>query len=523
MHIFKFYIILNIFITISLAYKAAVVEYVKTSFPADRDLEFNLNLQKYIDVLNNVKNDNLDIIVFPEMTLNDVTHVLNEKNYLSELDDLINTIREVKVYTVINIFFTNDTKIYNKNLVFNRNGDLISQYNKYNLYYTDMANKPDTLKIETFDTDFNVTFGHIVCFDLLKKHPIYDLVYEHNVTNLIYPSLWFSQLPFLTSLQAYQAFSYYHNVNLLAAGTSSPSVGASGSGIFNGKCGLLTSIISHLPSITILIANVSEITPNNLNNCKNHLNNKELNDGNKSNNTLLNNDITKHPFGYFDTNNILKLHENEYIHTAYLNNLLFKHYNTLQFNFNEEIELTGEQNIKKCIDNFCCEVYINSFKNDEYTNNDNNNNNYDSKRSIKLTRWLRIIYLMQMKNRKKKNNVSYKPYYRLRMVMVNDMQSNKYGNKICGVVACYGDELDTCGYKHLQYNNIDKPYTIKNLKISVKLQDNDATNDIDFLPNTLTTSFVPMQTNSFEYDVNEKSLKLVKERNDLYTFALYGY
>lgn len=49
-----------------------------------------------------------------------------------------------------------------------------------------------------FDTDFNVTFGHFICFDLLFKTPATDLVLDHGIENIIFPTMWYSELPFLT-------------------------------------------------------------------------------------------------------------------------------------------------------------------------------------------------------------------------------------------------------------------------------------------------------------------------------------
>lgn len=70
---------------------------------------------------------------------------------------------------------------------------------------------------------------------------------KQGVRDIIFPSHWFSELPFLTALQAQQAWAYANNVNLLAAGGSNPSVGSTGSGIYHGTHGLLAAGIYPTP------------------------------------------------------------------------------------------------------------------------------------------------------------------------------------------------------------------------------------------------------------------------------------
>lgn len=59
--------------------------------------------------------------------------------------------------------------------------------------------------------------------------------------------MWFSEIPFLTSVQIHSAWAYRHNVNLISAGASNPIFGSTGSGIFAGRYGALTEIISPDP------------------------------------------------------------------------------------------------------------------------------------------------------------------------------------------------------------------------------------------------------------------------------------
>lgn len=75
--------------------------------------------------------------------------------------------------------------------------DFSPRYRKINLYGED-ADKPEQEELSTFTTDFGVTFGMVICFDILFKTPAIDLVREKNVTNILFSTFWFGQLPFLT-------------------------------------------------------------------------------------------------------------------------------------------------------------------------------------------------------------------------------------------------------------------------------------------------------------------------------------
>jgi hypothetical protein len=47
------------------------------------------------------------------------------------------------------------------------------------------------------ETDFGVKLGIFTCFDILFKSPAQDLA-EEGVDGVIFPTMWFSELPFLT-------------------------------------------------------------------------------------------------------------------------------------------------------------------------------------------------------------------------------------------------------------------------------------------------------------------------------------
>ncbi|KAF6204425.1 hypothetical protein GE061_002766 [Apolygus lucorum] len=111
--------------------------------------------------------------------------------------------------------------------------DEIELYRKFNLF-GEPVDRTTQFEPSYFDSDFGVRFGQFVGLDILYKEPL-QMMKEHNITDFIYSSEWFSGLPFLTAVQAQWMFSVGNDVNLLAAGLNNIDRGSSGSGIFRGK------------------------------------------------------------------------------------------------------------------------------------------------------------------------------------------------------------------------------------------------------------------------------------------------
>lgn len=49
----------------------------------------------------------------------------------------------------------------------------------------------------TFKTDFGVEFGHFICFDIAFGAPANELI-KRGITNFAFPTMWFSEIPFLS-------------------------------------------------------------------------------------------------------------------------------------------------------------------------------------------------------------------------------------------------------------------------------------------------------------------------------------
>lgn len=71
------------------------------------------------------------------------------------------------------------------------------RYRKFHLFGEDGVQSTNEPDLTTFRTDFNVTFGVCICFDLIFDYPPNGLV-ERGVRNFVYPTMWFSEIPYLS-------------------------------------------------------------------------------------------------------------------------------------------------------------------------------------------------------------------------------------------------------------------------------------------------------------------------------------
>lgn len=90
------------------------------------------------------------------------------------------------------------------------------------------TNKTEHPEIVTFATDFNVTFGHLICQDLFNEKPTSNFVKNSSVTDVVVTTRWYDTRPFVQALEYQAGWSYASDVNLLVAGANSPSTGSSG-------------------------------------------------------------------------------------------------------------------------------------------------------------------------------------------------------------------------------------------------------------------------------------------------------
>lgn len=245
----------------------------------DQFKETEMNLKNYLEFMYSATTNDVDILVFPESSLNNLVtaaFVPEPEDNVDPCLDIINAwdpvvkdiscaAKATRKYIVINLteksvcpdkqqIRFNDTRPcaeiginrYNTNVVFNRAGVVIAKYRKFNLFGESGILNPLKPESIPFKTDFGVTFGQFICFDLMFDRPALNLI-NAGITDFIFTSMWFSELPFLNAVQPQFSWAFKHNVNFLAAGANLPQIGSTGSGIFHGKAGSLTSVMAGTP------------------------------------------------------------------------------------------------------------------------------------------------------------------------------------------------------------------------------------------------------------------------------------
>ncbi|KAH8409248.1 hypothetical protein KR009_011234, partial [Drosophila setifemur] len=253
-------------------YTAGVAEFRPALMGGNSEQLLAENLEGYLELIAS-GNGSADIVVFSEATLNSVLQLTavpetTEESLCEEqagddpavapfLRRLACAAREFHTYLVVNVkeraapeecpgegdCSSRGHSVYNTNVVFDRRGAVVSRYRKWNLYLEPMTNRTERPELATFRTDFNVTFGHFVCFDMLFYSPAQELVERMGIRNVIVTKMFNSELPFLTATQFQQGWAWANNVNLLASGASLPQAGISGSGIYAGAQGALARLI----------------------------------------------------------------------------------------------------------------------------------------------------------------------------------------------------------------------------------------------------------------------------------------
>lgn len=267
-------------------YKAAVLEHypIKESHSYEDLIK---TVKVYVDHIEDAAREKVDIIVFPEDGLTasvnseetlwaSSTKVPDPKKKVSpcygRTEEYSNFLVQFscaskihQIYSVINLVEAVENKnnskpiLYNTNVVFDRNGVVIARYRKINLY-EEYYYQPGPQTTATFTTDFGVTFGMFICFDILNQSPAYDLLKNNNVTDVVFSTSWYQKLPFFIGNSVQHAYSVLNGVNFLASGMSDLDILMGGSGIYSANGEILSAFISGKNESKLLIANVPKVT-----------------------------------------------------------------------------------------------------------------------------------------------------------------------------------------------------------------------------------------------------------------------
>ena len=123
---------------------------------------------------------------------------------------------------------------YNTNVACDRHGRFLAKYHKQNRYIEPQFNAPTHPEYKYFDTEFG-RFGLIVCNDINFFDPVMELIRDHNITDIAFPTAYPDTLPLFTLLGYASSFAVGHSINLLAANLRVPSDASAhvhGSGMF---------------------------------------------------------------------------------------------------------------------------------------------------------------------------------------------------------------------------------------------------------------------------------------------------
>ncbi|KAK0164544.1 hypothetical protein PV328_003161 [Microctonus aethiopoides] len=484
-------------------YVGAVVEYFPFSNGTNSSAIINENAKNYIKFINTAYENDVDIIVFPESSLimklrtnsSDRNYDLYTSSYIPDPEDnkvpcndsssnvlpAIGSIscaaKQYSMYVVINVIEEvnctgdkcpeNGHLLYNTNVVFDRNGAVIARYRKWNLYGEPKLNRTEKPELSYFHSDFNVTFGQFICFDILFKTPALNLVKDNNITDILFSNHWFSELPYLTSNAIQSGYSFNYDLNFLGSGFNTPSTGSGGSGIYAGRDGVIKNIWSEKRINAMIIAKIPKI----INGRREYLLNRY------DAKTIV-----------FSSSEIPTINGSEPVPQMELMKDNLKAYKTVILK-----QHTGIQNSTLCNNGFCCHFNIQT----EHRKN--------------------LI-------RPKLN------YYRHRLAVFNGVRSFESGNtngiEVCSIVACTNLTLKSCSRRLKINSKIVNPIIFHSIIISGKFENSQNVSrfplSLTYNMNQLKVSDFEFTTNKFNATHNEIRYVLTKPHDDLMTFAIYG-
>ncbi|XP_031634793.1 vanin-like protein 2 [Contarinia nasturtii] len=476
-------------------YTAAVVEV--NAIAAGYNIENVKKVTKQVtEIIESNELNGVDIVVLPEGILNEPnTAVLltnpnntycNDANAHFVLRDISCAVRNANRYVAINLYAKvncseddqkfcaneiDNTNLYNMAIIFDRNGDVVAKYRKYHLFGeggVQQTEKPDFI---TFETDFNVTFGVCICFDLMFSEPANDLV-QQGVKNFVYPTYWYSELPYLTSAQYQNSWAYANNVNLLAANQNIPVVQCSGSGIYSGRSGALKVFVSETAATKILIANVPVDLP--------------ANDDVLS--TFESDEVGKEM--KLDTRSVYYSEENkgmQYISNMNQDNLT--EFSVKFLNFHKSNSQAGTV----CNNGICC------YYNIEVTDKGEQEGNTSYSYAISVFS-------------------GYRHYKSIKNLLT--------GQEVCSLIACTEmNSKDSCGLR-LPVSQIHNRFNFKKLDLRTVLP----ITHMKTMPNTLTQELLPLKSTEFEHQISKVegdakysvTLNLTEPKDDILTFAIFS-
>lgn len=479
-------------------YTAAVVEFTPShKWGNNGTLTLRDNYRAYLEYIKEASKQNADIIVFPEDGLTSLymphrslmdswatvipsvldNYVPCTQNTIQNVSETLTSLscaaRQNRIYVVVNIAekefckpngkrCSDGVSYHNTNVVFDRTGKIVARYRKVNLYMEYNFDPTPIPEVITFDTDFGVKFGTFICFDILFPVPALNLTRTLGISNFVYSTAWFSEMPYLTAVQTQFGWSFAENVNLLVSGYHEPKNGNAGSGIYLGRRGMAVGTITASPEHRLLIARVPKRT--------------QLSESSESSESSEQNEVCE-----------WKLHErrqqiakpndaglDSLDQTKKLDTIRLLHDDLTKY---KSVLLNASLTEQLCYGDFCCDFDVRK-------------NSVDSGTSYRA-----VVY------------DGVRLYGR-------DVHA---GIRVCSVLQCYNDSIYSCGFPR----SSDTAFTVLNITATY-----DNYHELLVMPTVLDRSLLPMQRFTYSELVNGNqarvSIALDRSTKNLLTFGLYA-
>lgn len=144
--------------------------------------------------------------------------------------------------------------VYNTVVVFNGSGTLVAKYQKYHLFKEPVISRPSSPQTVAFDTEFG-RFGIIICFDVMFKQPLHDLVYREKIDHLIFSTAWFDKFPLLNAITFHPAIALHYRINVISSNLRNLGERSFGSSISSAVDGI--QVQTDLQFLDLVMANLS--------------------------------------------------------------------------------------------------------------------------------------------------------------------------------------------------------------------------------------------------------------------------
>ncbi|KAL7286036.1 hypothetical protein TKK_0019645 [Trichogramma kaykai] len=378
--------------------------------------------------------------------------------------------------------------LYNSQVVFDRSGRVVGHYRKYNLFNEPGVNVTAEPMISTFATDFGVTFGTFICFDVLNERPATWFKHQPRVENVVYSTHWFNEHPFHHAMQAFGSYAYAADVNFLVSGYSDGPTQSGGFGVFYGTQDVYPTINVPVTKNSLLVVRVP----------KSRRASQACGQVHAAIGLL---ELKDYVSGDLPIDTVYELDSEG----KQIEKLPLLHFREDMSKYKSLVVKPDEENRATiCHNETCCEFHVH------------------------WQVWDKQAEAMA-------RDRDYKTYT-YRMVAFDGVRPFHdfmvAGVQICAVVACAGPELEDCSTRWNSFNNtVLYPSSFRQLKIDLKFpaDEQGAPERSSYAPTTF-RGVMERSLEPYEYEFNQTEagigMELLNRRNrlsmDLLTFGIYG-